>query len=165
MIRFLFSLTLLFGAPAFAEAQSTTPPARQEESDDRLERIQAARVAFLTSRLNLNTSQAQQFWPIFNEFEESRRKIRKQIRKLSVDNVLTDASEEQMKADLRKYFLLKQEELDLEKAYSERFLKVISGRQLAEFYRSEKEFTKLLLKRLGEKRGRGGDRKDRDADY
>jgi hypothetical protein len=161
----LFAILLFFSAPALTQAQNNMPPAPPEESDDRLERIQAARVAFLTSRLNLNTSQAQQFWPIFNEFEGARRKIRKQIRKLSVDNALTDASEEQMKADLRKYFQLKQEELDLEKTFSERFLKVISGRQLAEFYRSEKEFTKLLLKRLGEKRGRGKDRKERDTDY
>ena len=50
-------------------------------------------------------------------------------------------------------FSLRQEELDLEKSYSEKFMKVISARQLADFYKAEKEFTKMLLKKLKSRKG------------
>jgi len=121
--------------------------------EDRGDRIQAAKVAYITTKLNLSSAQAQQFWPIFNEFEVARKKIRKQLRQLRMDNLLLDGSEDQMKADIKKQFDLRQEELELEKNYSEKFLKVITVKQLTEYYRSEKEFTKLLIRKL---KGRGG---------
>lgn len=132
----------------------------QPDQEDKSEKITAAKVAYITSRLNLTTAQAQQFWPVFNEFEAARKKIRKQMRLLRVEAKLSDPSEDEVKADIKKMFALRQEELDLEKQYSEKFLKVISARQLAEYYRSEKEFTKLLLNKLKERRGGMGQLRD-----
>jgi hypothetical protein len=127
-------------------------PGQEEKSD----KITAAKVAYITSKLNLSTTQAQQFWSVFNEYEAARKKIRKQIRLLKVEAKLLNQSEEELKADLKKLFALRQEELDLEKLYSEKFLKVITVKQLVEYYQSEKEFTKLLLTKIKERRGAGG---------
>lgn len=127
----------------------------QEDKDERGERVQAAKVAYITSKLNLNTTQAQQFWPVFNEFENGRKKIRKQLKQLRVDNASGKGTDAEITADIKKMFALRQEELDMEKSFSEKFLKVISPSQLADFYRSEKEFTRLLLKRLGGREGHG----------
>jgi len=125
-----------------------------KDREEKGERIQAAKVAYITSRLNLNTPQSQQFWPIYNEFEEARKKIKKQIKKLVLENANKEATDDQIRADIKKMFLLRQEELDLEKTYSEKFLKILTPKQLVDFYRAEKEFTSLLLKRL--KGGRQG---------
>jgi hypothetical protein len=145
---------LLMGCPSFAQPGGDDP-------EDRGDRVQAAKVAYITTKLNLSSTQAQQFWPLFNEFEQARKKIRKQLRQLRVDNMLLEGSEDQLKADIKKMFALRQEELDLEKTYAEKFLKVITAKQLAEYYRSEKEFTRLLLKRLKNREGgRGGGWKD-----
>ena len=151
MRHFFFILLsgLLCVHPLFGQASA-------DEQDEKGDRVEAAKVAYITSRLDLNTQQAQQFWPVFNEFETSKKKIRKQLRQLRVDNLLLDGSEDQLKTDIKKMFALRQEELDLEKQYVDKFLKVISAKQLAEFYRSEKEFTKILLKRL---HGKGQGRK------
>jgi hypothetical protein len=125
--------------------------------EERNERVQAAKVSFITTKLDLNTTQAQQFWPMYNEYEAEKKKIRKQMRQLKVDNILSDGTEDQLKADIKKMFTLRQEELDLEKSYSDKFLKVLKAKQMIEFYRAEKEFTKILLKRLKENRkGDGG---------
>ena len=147
MKRFLIITILLISIFGTVAAQ---PPA--DDDDERGDRVEAAKVAYITSKLELNTQQAQQFWPVYNEFEAAKKKIRKQLKQLRADNMLLNGSEDQMKADIKKMFALRQEELDLEKAYVEKFLKVITARQLAEFYRAEKEFTKMLLKRLGGKR-------------
>jgi Spy/CpxP family protein refolding chaperone len=160
-ITILIPVLLLFSSIIPAVAQQGAPEDQEERGGG--DRVQAAKVAYITSKLELTTAQAQQFWPLYNEFEAARKKIRKQIRQLRVDNILLDASEDQLKTDIKKLFALRQEELDLEKLYSEKFLKVITAKQLAEYYRSEKEFTRLLIKRLkGGRggRGRGGDDKD-----
>jgi hypothetical protein len=132
----------------------------QPEQEERGDRIQAAKVAYITSKLNLTTTQAQQFWPLYNEFEEARKKIRKQIRQLRIDNMVLDGTEDELKADIRKLFALRLEELQLEKTYAEKFLTVLSAKQLAEYYRSEKEFTRLLIKRLKDRKGKRGEDKD-----
>lgn len=123
------------------------------DKEEKSERVQAAKVAYITNRLNLSTTQAQQFWPMYNEFEEARKKIRKQLRHLRIDNQVNTGTDEQIKADIRKFFQLRQEELELEKQYAEKFLKVLTPKQVAEYYRAEREFTKMLLKRLRGRRG------------
>lgn len=149
-LKFLI-ITILVGLtiPGFGQG-------RERNWEGKGEKIQAAKVAYITSRLNLNTQQSQQFWPIYNEFEEARKKIKKQIKKLVMENEAKEITEDQIKADIKKLFVLRQEELDLEKSYAEKFLKVLTAKQVVDFYRSEKEFTSLLLKRLkGAKRGSG----------
>ena len=146
-------ITVVFGLMLLIQSAMA-----QDDKNERADRLQAAKVAYITTKLNLNTQQAQQFWPIFNEFETSSKRIRKQLKQLRVDNALTNHTDAEITADIRKMFTLRQEELDLEKSYSDKFLKVISPSQLANFYRSEKEFTQLLIQRLGGrdgKRGRG----------
>lgn len=133
-----------------SQAQISKP-----DSEPKSEKVQAAKVAYITSKLNLNTQQAQQFWPVFNEFEAARKKIRKQIRQLVNENRMLEQTDDQVKTDIKKFLALKQEELDLEKLYAEKFLKVISPKQLVEYYRTEKEFAQLLLKRLKGGRGHG----------
>lgn len=160
MKRFIPTIlsTILFFLTLVAAHAQPGPEDLDERGGDR---VQAAKVAYITSKLSLTTVQAQQFWPLYNEFEAARKKIRKQIRQLRIDNMLLDANEDQLKTDIKKLFALRQEELDLEKLYAEKFLKVISAKQLAEYYRSEKEFTRMLIKRLkGGRGGRGGGDKD-----
>lgn len=122
---------------------------------EKAEKIQAAKVAYITSKLNLTTAQAQTFWPVYNEFEAGRRKIRFQLKGLQKESKHSQPNDEQIKANVRKRLALRQEELDLEKQYVEKFLKVISADQVADLYDSEKEFTKLLLNRWKGEGGKG----------
>ena len=129
--------------------------AQPPDAEEKIEKVQAAKVAYITSRLNLNTTQSQAFWPVFNEFETGRRKIRFQMKGLHREAKHGQQNEEQMKASIRKRLALRQEELDLEKLYAEKFMKILSAEQVSELYESEKEFTKLLLNRWREGEGRG----------
>lgn len=131
--------------------------AQPPDAEEKMEKVQAAKVAYITSKLDLNTTQSQAFWPVFNEFESSRRKIRFQMKGLQREGKHGQANEEQMKANIRKRLALRQEELDLEKQYAEKFMKILSAAQVADLYESEKEFTKLLLNRW--KGGEGGGRR------
>ena len=46
------------------------------QTNDRLERIKAFKVAFITEKLELTTDEAEKFWPIYNQFEDSSNKIK-----------------------------------------------------------------------------------------
>ncbi len=129
--------------------------ARAQRPEEKAEKIQAAKVAYITSKLNLTTAQAQTFWPVYNEFEGGKKKIRFQMKGLQKESKQGQLNDEQIKANVRKRLALRQEELDLEKQYVEKFLKVISASQVADLYDSEKEFTKLLLNRWKGEGGKG----------
>ncbi|NLB26432.1 MAG: hypothetical protein GX820_07040, partial [Bacteroidales bacterium] len=44
---------------------------------EKLEKYRSEKVAFLTSKLDLNSSEAEKFWPIYNQLEQERWEIQK----------------------------------------------------------------------------------------
>lgn len=114
------------------------------------EQLEAAKIAFITQQLDLNPEQAEKFWPLFNEFSGKRKELRVAHRKLRMEVKTDDATEEQLKANINKMFELKQQELSLEKEYYNRFLKVLSAKQVVELVKAEREFIAQLYKKLAE---------------
>lgn len=53
-----------------------------QDREKHMERIKALRVAFISDRLDLTPEEAQQFWPIFNQFDERQFELHKQKRRL-----------------------------------------------------------------------------------
>jgi Spy/CpxP family protein refolding chaperone len=128
-----FSIIFLTGSVAFAQ--------------DRSENIEAAKVAYLTDKLELSPDQAQKFWPVYNEYENKRRELMRNYRGGYKRN-LEEMSEQEAKARIDEMFETKEKELALEKEYVTKYQRVLSQKQIIHLYRAEHEFTKLLLKRL-----------------
>ncbi len=116
---------------------------------ERGEKIDAARTAFLTDKMNLSTEQAQKFWPIYNEYEAKRKELRQKSKPFKGKNLET-LSDAQIKEQLNTMFDARQKELVLDKEYADKFQKVISVRQLAAMYKGEREFMKVLLQKLND---------------
>ncbi len=118
------------------------------------EKIKAARLGLITNRLNLTEEQAKGFWPIFNDYETKRADLRKSIRQLTAESRNLTTSDDKIAANLKEILNLKQKEVDLEKEYQAKFLKVISVRQVSELYKTEQLFNMMLMKKL--RNGEGG---------
>ena len=115
-----------------------TVPAVAQNQDR--QKIESAKIGMITNRLKLTTEQAPQFWAIYNEYSDKRRDITRQLRGTNrSSNALVGIQES---VDL------KQQLVDLEKDYNNRFLKVISAQQLQELHNSERMFNKMLIDRL-----------------
>jgi len=112
------------------------------------QKIENAKIGLITNRLNLSAEQSQQFWPIYNEFDAKKKDIRKQMRRLIVETNTLTTPDEKILANIKESLNLQQKEVDLEKEYVTKFLKVINVRQLAELYKAEQMFTQMLLQRL-----------------
>ncbi len=112
------------------------------------EKIEAAKIALITERLNLTPDQAQKFWPIYNEFAKRQQEVRQSFAQARRNHDPKTASEEENKRILEMGMKAKEQTLQLEKQYSERFLEVINNRQLLSLRKAEEDFTQMIIKRL-----------------
>ena len=141
------TLTILILSCIFGlGAQDVNLPDKQDPKN--LEKINAARIALISEKLKLTPAQAEKFWPVYREFTEQRMDLRKQFREAEriQDPAKPKADRDQ---ELIKFGMqLKQQNLDLERNYSDRLLRVISARQLLTLPKAEEEFRRMLLQRL-----------------
>jgi hypothetical protein len=144
----LISLILLCLFPAgILQAQT---PSRQ--------RLEAQRVAFITEKLQLTPEEAQQFWPVYNEYRRKKMKLEKEKTDLvrgysSRESTLTDQEAEKI-AD--EYVQLEKKQADLLVEYNARFKKVLPPKKVLQLYKAEKQFTAFLLRQIRDRQRRDG---------
>ena len=123
--------------------------------DDWMEKIRAEKVAYLTTELKLTPEEAQQFWPVYNEFEKKRFEIHMERRKMeqtTMENV-ENQSEEQLRNVSSRFIAFFQKEADLMKEYNEKFFKVLPAQKVVKFYDVENDFRSHMLKEYRRKQG------------
>lgn len=143
----VFSVMITVVAGSHAQAQ--------RHSQEEMQKIQDAKVAIITNRLNLTAEQSTGFWPVYNEYSQKRRELHRAQRKIINDKKSEGKTDEQVLGNLKEVQELKQKELDLEKEYQGKFLKVITASQVIELYKAEKTFNDMLIQRL-KQRQEGG---------
>jgi Spy/CpxP family protein refolding chaperone len=139
--RNIFAI-LLISLCAVTSAQA------QHRSDEEIKKIQDAKVAIITNRLNLTPEQSTGFWPVYNDYSQKRREIHRAQRKIINDKKAEGKTDDQVLNNLKEVQDLKQQELDLEKEYQNKFLKVITASQVIELYKAERTFNDMLIQRL-----------------
>lgn len=121
------------------------------------DKIKALKVAFLTDHLDLGTKEAQNFWPIYNEYEEKREALRQKERN-QIRAKIKDAdrlSEKQAEDLLQQYISFEDEEEALDKDFLKKVSKVISSKKTLLLLRAEEEFKRQLIKQYRQKRSSG----------
>ena len=127
---------------------SVTTSIAQKRSEEEIQKIQDAKVAIITNRLNLSAEQSAGFWPLYNEYSQKRRDLHRAQRKIINDRRAEGKTDDQVLENLKEVQEIKQKELDLEKEYQNRFLKVITANQVVELYKAERTFNEMLIQRL-----------------
>lgn len=110
------------------------------------EKLKAAKVAFITTRLNLNSDQAEKFWPVFNEFSDKRESMIRQMADLNNrnDQPLSDA---EAKTRIQKRFDLQQNLLNEEKIFVDKISKIISYNQIFLLNGLSRDFARHIYQR------------------
>lgn len=127
----------------------------QELGERVRERIEAAKVAYITKRMNLTAEESSRFWAIHNEFDLEQRRIRQRMRTRGKLESMSDA---EVESALEEEFEDKQRLLDLEKTYYKKYKAILSARKVALFYEAEKDFRLELLEKAREQRSQRGRR-------
>jgi mevalonate kinase len=128
----------------FMAGSSLTFAQRNGQSVDP-ERLQAARIAFITTRINLKTEQAEKFWPLFNTFTESREASMRTMGDLSrgVENM----SEEEAKSRIQQKLQIQQKLVQDEKIFVADAAKVLTYKQLLLLQNIARDFNRHLYDR------------------
>ena len=132
----LILLLLIFGSSA-AFSQNDT---------DKRQEIENIKVAFISSKLELTTDEAQKFWPVYNAY----RKDFKDIIKLKHEAKRNQQGSPNEQLDREINF--DERILELKKKYRVEFSKAISPAKVLLFFDAEREFRERLIKQLKERR-------------
>ena len=140
----LMSLPLM-GQPAPSAPDRTLPPDHQNK-----EKLESARIAYFTSRMNLTPDEAARFWPVYNEYrkamDEARRANRgefHELRKMTEDG---NTSEVNMKKQLMDFIDGCKKDDELERLYLDEFLKILPVEKVALMYVAEEDFRIKMIK-------------------
>lgn len=101
------------------------------------DKIQALKIAFITEKLQLTSAEAQQFWPVYNAYE-------KEIEELRRTSKNGDVLENEEKL------------LATRKKYKPSFEKILGPTKMNQLFIAEKEFRNILIKRLKNRKDKGG---------
>ena len=145
MMKSLLKILLIVFITLPAIAQEDELPAVDPKVK---EKVQLAHIAYITEQLALTPDEAEKFWPIYREFAEKRRGIRQELREMK-KNPDPNKTQDQIDKELvDKQFDVKQKELNLEKDYSGRLLKVISAQKLRTLPEAERRFRQMILDQI-----------------
>ncbi|MGC9470150.1 MAG: hypothetical protein ACP5D1_01270 [Bacteroidales bacterium] len=120
---------------------------------DRMDRLNAQKIAFFTNRLQLTPEESEKFWPVYNEYQKKRTDIQEQRRQLQVrynreQSKLNDAEILQM---TDQFIELQVEETELAREYHEKFKQVLPIRKVLRLYHTEIQYKTFLLRQLRER--------------
>lgn len=118
------------------------------QSQETLDKIQAAKIALITQRLELTPDQAEKFWPVYQEFTNKQLELRKEFQQMRAGLDPKTATEEENKRLLESGLRIKERQLDLEKTYAQRMQQVITNRQLMSLRKAEDDFREMLMDRV-----------------
>ena len=109
------------------------------------ERLQTARIAYITTRISIKPEQAEKFWPVFNAFTNSRENLMRTIGDLSkgADTI----GEEEAKSKLNQKLQLQQKLVDEEKVFIAEASKILTYRQLLLLQNIARDFNRYLYDR------------------
>ncbi len=139
----IYLLLLFMAASSLAFAQRNGQPVDPE-------RLQAARIAYITTRISLKTEQAEKFWPLFNSFTESRDASMRTMGELS--RGVESMSEEEAKSRIQQKLQIQQKLVQDEKIFVSEAAKVLTYKQLLLLQNIAKDFNRHLYER-GRERG------------
>ena len=114
------------------------------------DKVEALRTAFIGKKLELTTNEGEKFWPIYNEYHDKIKAIRKNLRqgyKKNIDVLSEKEVEELYQLDLKS----KQSEAELHRQYSDKIKQVIGTKKTLKLRVAEEEFKKEIIKTIQEK--------------
>ena len=135
-------LALLFFASFSLLAQGKKMLEKKEE-------IYALKVAFITNKLPLTSSEAEKFWPIYNAFEDKQFEFKHEkslvfLKKMD-DETINKMSEKEAAALLSKMESAEEEIFQMRKKLIISLKPILSQVKLIKLKKAEEEFNKKLL--------------------
>ena len=114
------------------------------------ERIKTIKVAFMTERINMTTEEAQQFWPVYNDFENEMTEVHKEENKTYIfinENIdqMDEATAKKALAALQSY---EEGKIEAREKLLKELKDILSYKKTLIFIKAEGDFKRNLLRKL-----------------
>ncbi len=121
---------------------------KREMNDEMFEKIKAEKISFLSAKMNLTPSEAQTFWPVYNEFGKKKFEIQREIHEFEhmPDEKFASLSDAEVEKLTDNYISSFGKEAQLLKEYNTMFLKILPKKKVLTLYRTENEFKGHLIR-------------------
>jgi len=142
IILFLFFIV-------FTTSIGHTQPPENRGNKQKREQIQAQKIAFISTQLNLSAEEAQKFWPIYNRYEEEIEAVRHErrgyMRELRKEDGLSDDRAYEL---TEKIFETEKKEANIRLNYLKEFSVVLGKKKATMVFIAEEKFKHELLEQL-----------------
>ena len=136
MKSLLFTIMLLTVVGSFAG---------YSQREDKSERIESLKIAYITKQLQLTSDEAQKFWPVYNSYQEDMKKLVRE-------------SNQKGGSELE----LEEKILNLRKRYKSEFTKAVSEEKFDKLLKVERTWKEMVRKEVERRRNGGGGRPNKE---
>jgi len=103
------------------------------QGDDGAEKLNEIKVGFFTEKLDLTSTEAEKFWPVYNEYSKAKVNLRDKFKGSDDADAMVDQ---------------KEEEASLLKSYNEKFKEVLPNEKVSLLHKAESELKKKILEEI-----------------
>lgn len=143
----VFALAALMSVAALA--QDVNKDQKKGNDDAWRERVRAEQVAFITSELNLTESEAQKFWPVYNDVQAQRREAYKESFEAMKELEESIQNNKDQDKKLDKYVNARKKIAELENDSVKKYSKVLPKDKVAKLVLTEERFRHNQIGKLG----------------
>lgn len=119
------------------------------QQDDHQKQIQALKTAYITEGLNLNSQEAEKFWPIYNAYIVKRRDLyRRQHADVEHLECLCEA---EAKDKLKEYVEIERQDYVLRKTFYGDLMNFFTAKRLIQLHNVENNFNKKMIREYRER--------------
>ncbi len=140
---------------AYSQPMGPPPPkGKGERQQEKKDNIEAMKIAFLTTKLDLTPEEAQKFWPVYNQYSDNLQDLRKKRREdeREAKKNFEDLTDKEIELAIDNDLAFRQKELDLQKEYNTKFKGVLPMKKVSRLYAAEEQFKRVLLDKLRDNR-------------
>jgi hypothetical protein len=110
------------------------------------EKLELLRVNFITERIHLSTAESARFWPVYNEYNDKIRELRRNLRLSYRFN--GEPSSQEAEDVYQKEMAARQAEADIHRTYANRIKQIIGVTRFVMLRQAEEEFKRQMLKAI-----------------
>ncbi len=120
-------------------------------------RIKAFKTAYITNVLDLSSSEAEKFWPIYNVFSKTiqkvkNRKTRELAQQMNVKGGIDNLTDDEATSLIKEYLTIDANVLEAKRKLYKELDGIIPSKKIIMLFKAEKDFNKELLKRFRQRR-------------
>ncbi len=118
------------------------------------EKMEAKKIAWLTTKLELSAEDAKVFWPIYNDYNKELSTLRKERSQKMISfrkiKEIEELNDDEIQALILNDFNFRQRDLNIERKYYNKFKSNLQIKTVGKFYRAQEAFKKEILQQYRE---------------